>query len=88
MLLVEDTPINAEVVVEILRTAGYSIDVAVDGIAALEAATRSEYDVVLMDCQLPGIDGYETTRRIRSLETAGKLGAHGHPVQLGSRSWP
>jgi two-component system sensor histidine kinase/response regulator len=79
VLLVEDTPINAEVVVEILRTAGYSIDVAVDGLAALDAAARSQYDVVLMDCQLPGIDGYETTRRMRALETTGKLGGSPSP---------
>ena len=73
VLLVEDTPINAEVVVEILRIAGYSIDVAVDGLAALEAVARAPYDIVLMDCQLPGIDGYETTRRIRALEESGGL---------------
>jgi PAS domain S-box-containing protein len=70
VLLVEDTPINAEVVVEILRLAGYSIDVEADGVAALEAVARHPYDIVLMDCQLPGIDGYETTRRIRALEEA------------------
>jgi two-component system sensor histidine kinase/response regulator len=73
VLLVEDTPINAEVVVEILRVAGYSIDVATEGLGALDAVTRAPYDVVLMDCQLPGIDGYETTRRIRALEESGSL---------------
>ena len=75
-------------VVEILRTAGYSIDVAVDGLAALEAATRAQYDLVLMDCQLPGIDGYETTRRIRALEASGSSGPPGPRGRLAFPSWP
>jgi PAS domain S-box-containing protein len=67
VLLVEDTPVGAEIVGAILRGSGYTCDVAADGSQAVEAVRRSRYDIVLMDCQLPGMDGYEAAARIRAL---------------------
>jgi signal transduction histidine kinase/DNA-binding response OmpR family regulator len=68
LLLVEDSAVNREVAGEILRRAGYTFDIAVTGKEAVARATASGYGVILMDCQLPEIDGYEATRRIRAHE--------------------
>jgi len=66
LLVVEDNPVNQEVARFQLAKMGYRADIAKDGIDALAMLERSDYALVLMDCHMPQMDGFETTARIRS----------------------
>ena len=73
LLLAEDNPINQKLAVVLLQKAGFSVDVVENGIQAVERVKTEAYSVVLMDVQMPEMDGYEATDQIRSWEKeAGK----------------
>ena len=73
VLLAEDNKVNQEVVVNTLRGMGVRVDVASDGLEALNALARQPYDLVLMDCHMPRMDGFEATEAYRRTEAEGSL---------------
>lgn len=72
VLIVEDNPINQLLVIKVLENQGYEITVAGNGRIALQAYEKQSFDIILMDLQMPELDGYETTRIIRKMR--GKKG--------------
>jgi len=68
ILIVEDHPDNREISVLLLNSLGYQPDAVGGGQECLDRVAQQDYDIILMDCQMAGLDGYETTRRLRELE--------------------
>ena len=73
ILVIEDTEDNRQIVRDLLSSVGYELIEAVDGLEGVAAAERELPDLILMDIQLPGVDGYEATRRIRAIPALAKV---------------
>jgi len=73
VLLAEDNEVNRLVASELLRRVGCLCTMAVNGKEAVEASLKGDYDIILMDCMMPEVDGFEATRQIRRAEAAGGL---------------
>jgi PAS domain S-box-containing protein len=71
-LIVEDNPVNQVVAQSILEDLGFEVAIAEDGQRALDMLEEAEFDIVLMDCQMPKLDGFEATRRFRAKERPGR----------------
>jgi CheY-like chemotaxis protein len=69
ILVAEDNPSNQRLMVALLESAGYSVDVVGDGIEAVHAAQRLPYDLILMDIRMPAMNGIEATKRIRLMQS-------------------
>jgi signal transduction histidine kinase/FixJ family two-component response regulator len=78
VLLAEDNPINQKVATRMLAKLGYRSDVVGNGLEVLQSLQNIHYDVILMDCQMPELDGYEATRQIRFREQE----EHRKPVHI------
>lgn len=74
VLVVDDDPLLRKVIVRVLEKYGYNVAAATDGVEAVVAHANGAFDVILMDCQMPKLDGFEATKAIRRAEA--QSGAH------------
>ncbi|MBU1169023.1 MAG: response regulator [Proteobacteria bacterium] len=69
ILLVEDTPINQKIIIQHLNSAGYDVDLSQNGLEGLELFKKKHYDLVIMDLQMPVMDGFASAREMRKFQT-------------------
>jgi CheY-like chemotaxis protein len=72
VLLAEDDPVSAAVAQAMIANLGFDLDVVTDGAEAVGAAVRTPYQAILLDCQIPVLDGYQTASEIRRLQAGAR----------------
>ena len=72
-MLVDDTELNLEIVKHVLERQNYKVDTAKDGIEAVAMAENNSYDIILMDCIMPNLDGFDATVQIRTSSTGNNV---------------
>lgn len=82
VLVVEDNPVNQRIAARLIERRGCRVELAANGIEAVAAASWHTYDLILMDCQMPAMDGFEAARTLRQIE--GMRGTHTPIVALTS----
>jgi CheY-like chemotaxis protein len=88
VLVAEDNPVNRELVQTMLELIGFRVDAVVNGREAVNAFNHKRYDLILMDCQMPELDGYDAVRLIREQEEAVASGVHTPIVALTAHAMP
>lgn len=88
VLVVEDNLVNQKVSRAMLQKLGYQVDIANNGLEGVEMWASGHYDAIIMDCQMPVLDGYSATERIRQMENEGGAGRRLPIIALTAHSMP
>jgi CheY-like chemotaxis protein len=88
ILVAEDNAVNLKVTLLHLKKLGFEAEAVINGREAVQSTAQCDYDVILMDCQMPEMDGYEATRQIRQREALGHSPRHTFIIAVTANAMP